>query len=280
MSRRRTQAVVFPFDLFGSAGTAAGAELMGDELQEILADNRAETVTTRARAYTSRVSITEGEFITPAQYQDWRTTGQHMARSALQGDFTLWLTGNHLGALPVYDLLAESTTPILILQLDAHLDIHHFHDCQTEPTHGNFLLHVEGRLPPLVNVGHRDLLLPVEYIERYYRRTIGVSQWVRESQQSLDFLREQIAQAEQVWIDLDCDVLDPSVFPAVSRPVPFGMMPLEVLRVVELIPPAKQRGLLVSEFDPGRDQADRSLSLVMWLVEHLLLRKYEGRLPK
>jgi len=46
----RATAVVFPFDLFGSAGAAAGAELLADELREILADNRRETVTTRARA--------------------------------------------------------------------------------------------------------------------------------------------------------------------------------------------------------------------------------------
>ena len=54
------------------------------------------------------------------------------------------------------DKLGES---VLIVQLDAHLDIHHFRDCTAELSHGNFLLHVEGRLPPLVNAGHRDQLL-------------------------------------------------------------------------------------------------------------------------
>jgi arginase family enzyme len=200
VSRRRARAVVFPFDLFGSAGTAAGAELLADELREILADNRAETVATRARVYTSRLGITEHEFITPADYQDWRTTGQRLAREAVNADFTLWLTGNHLGALPVYDVLGEQSPPPLILQLDAHLDIHHFRDCQTAPTHGNFLLHVAGRRPPVVNVGHRDLLLPVEYIEQHYRRTIGISQWVSERNEVCASLTQAIAQTEQVWL--------------------------------------------------------------------------------
>jgi arginase family enzyme len=202
-----------------------------------------------------------------------------LAREAVNADFTLWLTGNHLGALPVYDVLGEQSPPPLILQLDAHLDIHHFRDCQTAPTHGNFLLHVAGRRPPVVNVGHRDLLLPVEYIEQHYRRTIGISQWVSERNEVCASLTQAIAQTEQVWLDLDCDVLDPSVFPAVARPVPFGLMPQDLLQLVALIPPEKHGGLIVSEFDPGRDPHDRSLALVIWLLEQVLLRKYEGRLP-
>ncbi|MFQ3652492.1 MAG: arginase family protein [Gemmataceae bacterium] len=280
MNRRKTRVVVFPFDLFGSAGCAAGAELIADELREILADNRSETVPTRAQAYTSRVSLTEAAFVTPADYQDWRATGHQLAQEALKSEFTVWLTGNHLGALPVYEVLAQQQEPLpLIVQLDAHLDIHHFRDCEKAPTHGNFLLHLPGPLPPLVNVGHRDLLLPVEYIARYYRRTISVAEWARDSHQVLRLLQAELALARQVWLDLDCDVFEPAVFPALARPVPFGLMPLDILQLVEAIPSEKLAGLIVSEFDPGRDQNDRSLALVTWLLEHLLLRKYEGRLP-
>ena len=30
------------------------------------------------------------------------------------------------------------------------------------------------------------------------------------------------------------------------------------------------------EFDPSRDRNDRSLETLMWLVEYVLLRRYEG----
>jgi len=280
VSRRRTQVVVFPFDLFGSGGTAAGAELIADELREMLADNRAENVVTRARAYNSRVSLTEASFVTPDDYHNWRATGQALAQEASRSaDLTLWLTGNHLGALPLYDVLGQQQAVPLIVQLDAHLDIHHFRDCHTTPTHGNFLLHVQGRLPPVVNVGHRDLLLPLEYIQHYYRRSIGVAEWVRDPQQVLNRLRSDIEPFPRVWLDLDCDVLDPAAFPAVARPVPFGLMPLDVLQLVEAVPAEKLAGLIVSEFDPGRDHNDRSLAILLWFVEYLLLRKYERRLP-
>jgi hypothetical protein len=34
-------------------------------------------------------------------------------------------------------------------------------------------------------------------------------------------------------------------------------------------------GVSVSEFDPGRDRTDQSLSTLVWLVEYLLLKRYE-----
>ena len=173
----RTTAVVFPFDLFGSAGAGAGAALLADELREVLADNRRERVPTRARAYTRHLRLHEFTFETLAAYADWRRQGREAAREALgRGDFLVWLTGNHLGALPVYDELAGPGGGTLVVQLDAHLDVHHFADCSAEPTHGNFLLHCAGPLPPLVNAGHRDLLLPPEYVARHYRRTFSAAE--------------------------------------------------------------------------------------------------------
>jgi len=53
----------------------------------------------------------------------------------------------------------------------AHLDIYNLSDCTPELSHGNFLLHCADPLPPLVNIGHRELLLPDEYVRRFYRAT-------------------------------------------------------------------------------------------------------------
>jgi arginase family enzyme len=129
----RTTAVVFPFDLFGSGGSGAGAALLGDELREVLADTRRERVPTRARAYDGQVRVREFTFETQPAYQDWRGRGRQAVRQGLRrGDFLLWLTGNHLGALPVYDELAEQGGDTLVILFDAHLDFHHFGDCTPE----------------------------------------------------------------------------------------------------------------------------------------------------
>ena len=271
-----TTAVCFPFDLFGSGGTAAGANLLADELREVLADNRRETVPTRARAYTEHVRLRETSFETIEQCAGWRKQGRQLARQALRrDDFLLWLAGNHLGALPVYDELSAQGETVLVVQFDAHLDVHHFRDCTPELSHGNFLLHVAGPLPPLINVGHRDLLLPRDHVGQYFRGAYSAAELALADGPALAALREGAAKVERVYLDLDCDVFDPAFFPAVGQPVPFGLAPLALLRLIEAVPPERLAGLFVSEFLPARDQDDRSLAALVWLIEWLLLRRYE-----
>jgi arginase family enzyme len=193
-----------------------------------------------------------------------------------RGEFLFWITGNHLGALPVYDELARSDDSTLVVQFDAHLDIHNFRDCTTEPSHGNFLLHCEGQLPPLINLGHRDLLLTSDYVERYYRRTFSAPELSIDPDPILGELRKSSHDARRVFIDLDCDVFDPAAFPAVAQPVPFGLDSLLFLRLLDAIWSPNVAGMILSEFDPGRDRNDQSLAMLVWLIEYLLLRRHEA----
>ena len=270
---RKTSAVFFPFDLFGSGGTAAGVNLLADELREILADNARETVPTRADCYSPHVRLEEPDFETLADLADWRETGRRLARAALKrSDFLLWASGNHLGVLPVYDELAGSDA--VMVQFDAHLDIHHFRDCTEELSHGNFLLHCAGPLPRVVNVGHRDLLLPADYVAKTFHAAIPATRLALDPAGVIAELRELTSKTERVFLDLDCDVFDPMFFPAVSQPVPFGPAPAAVLALIDAIWSERIAGLFVSEFDPARDREDRSLATLVWLVEYGLVRKY------
>lgn len=271
----KTHFVFFPFDLFGSAGAGAGVALLADELREILADNRRERVPTRAHCYTNKVRLREFHFETLDAFTDWRRQGRQAVRSVLRpGDFLFWISGNHLGALPVYDELAGDDDT-LIVQFDAHLDIHHFRDCTTELSHGNFLRHCEGTLPPLINLGHRDLLLTSVYIGRYYRRTFSAAELMIDAQPALEELHRASRAARRVFIDVDCDVFDPVAFPAVTQPVPFGLSSALLLRLLDAVWSPNVAGLLLSEFDPGRDRNDQSLATLVWLIEYLLLRRHE-----
>ena len=268
-----TTAVIFPFDLFGSAGSGAGAELIADELREILADNRRERTPTRARAYDGRVRLRPCTFETLPDYQDWRPTARRVVRRVFdRGEFLLWIAGNHLGVLPVYEEVGADT---LVVQLDAHLDIHHFSDCTPELSHGNFLRHCDRPLPAVVNVGHRELLLLPEDIRAYYRAAHPAEALAADMPAVLRQLRQTARRAKRVFLDLDCDVFDPAYFPAVSRPVPFGLSPQQVLAVIDAVWSGRMVGVAVSEFDPGRDRNDQGLATLMWLIERLLLRRYE-----
>src|SRR5947209_7084331 len=105
----KTTALICPFALFGSPGAAQGAELLADALREMLADNRRERRPTRSRAYQPHVRIKELEFADVTAVAGWRDTARVAARQALTaGDFLLWVGGNHLSVLPVYDELAAA----------------------------------------------------------------------------------------------------------------------------------------------------------------------------
>jgi arginase family enzyme len=272
----KTAVICFPFDLFGSSGTAAGAELVADELREILADNRRERVPTRARSYTDKVSIREFKFEKMADYENWRDKCRKAVEAVMEsGEFLLWLAGNHLGALPVYDEIACDRTDSLIVQFDAHLDIHNFADCTKEPSHGNFLRHLHGKVPRIINVGHRDLLLRDEDIREFFERDYPASMLAVNPELALAQLRKASRSAKRVYLDIDCDVFDTAYFPAAAQPVPFGLSPTLLLRFVEAVWSPRVAGVLISEFDPSRDTSDRSLAALMWLLEWLLLKLNE-----
>ena len=81
----KTTAIFFPFDLFGSGGCAAGVGLLADELREVLADNRRESVPTRARAYTDHVKIREASFATTRPRPGCWPRSPTRARSSASG---------------------------------------------------------------------------------------------------------------------------------------------------------------------------------------------------
>jgi arginase family enzyme len=272
----KARAVFFPFDLFGSPGTGAGAQLLADAVREMLADNRREQVPTRARAYQRRVRLDEIAFENLAAYQEWRARGRAAAREILAGDdFLFWVAGNHLGVLPVYEELASLAAGTLVVQFDAHLDVYNLTDCTSELSHGNFLLHGAAPLPPILNLGHRDLLLRPDYVARYYRRTFSAAALALDPEPAVRYLREASAAAGRVFLDVDCDVFDPAYFPALAHPLPLGLSPQLVLRLLDAAWSDRVIGVALSEFDPTRDESDRSLSTLVWLLEYLLLKRFE-----
>jgi agmatinase len=269
MTSRRVTVQVFPFDAFGSAGTAAGAQLLGDVVREILEDAEIESRRTRQSEFPKLITIHEAEFTTLEHYTDWRTTGLEIAGDNIdRGEFTLWLAGNHLGVLPVYESLQPED---VVIQFDAHLDCYNFHDTETELSHGNFMLHASSR-PRVINVGHRDLLMENADIRNYYERVISAEEWLCNPTATLQQLQTFVASASRVWIDIDADVFDPSVCPAVHGPLPFGPSSSAVLQLIAGVWSPNVIGVSISEFDPGRDHKELSLQLFGWLVEWLLVR--------
>jgi arginase family enzyme len=126
-----------------------------------------------------------------------------------------------------------------------------------------------------VNVGHRELLLLPEYVAKHFRLAFPAQALAVDPEPALAKVRQLAGQAERVFLDIDCDVLDSAFFPAQSNPVPFGLSPSQLLRCLDTVWSDRVAGVVISEFDAARDRDDRSLALLMWLLEYLLVRHYE-----
>lgn len=266
-------AVIFPFDLFGSGGTGAGAQLLGDALREAVDDAAVESRPMRTHAFAERLRFEEYPFETIDQVTGWRETGREAAKRLLAaGDFVLWLAGNHLGALPVYEELGPDA---LVIQFDAHLDCYDLHDCTEELCHGNFLLRAGVPLPKIVNIGSRDLFLLPKDVKRSFVKVHPAEGVAANPAGVAADLRKRAAKAKRVWIDIDADAFDPAYCPAVPQPVPFGLTPMQFLPLLDAAWGGNVAGVSISEFDPGRDVRDTSLNLLGWLTERLLLKRCE-----
>jgi agmatinase len=268
-----TQVILFPFDQFGNSGTAAGAELLFDYVTELLDDNSEETRPTRSTSYDTCIGTHEVTFPHMKALQSWKSTGKQTVRHVLKGkQRVLWLGGNHLSVLPVYEELGADT---VVFQFDAHLDVYQLHDVSQHPANGNFLLHADGPLPTIVNVGHRDLFLPRKEIEKTFTVAYSAMDVHRDIDRIAKDLEKRAEKAKRVWIDIDVDAFDPAHAPAVHHPLPCGLSSAQVLRLLEAVFNGNVVGVSFSEFDPGRDTRDTTLNLLGWLIEWILLRWYE-----
>lgn len=270
----KTTIIVCPYAQFGNPGTQRGAELLGDAVRELLDDNRHERRPTRGDAFRDKVRIKELPLDTPAHFESWHKSARGMAKDALDsGDLLIWIGGNHLSVMPLYEELGARSRS-LIVQFDAHLDIYHHDDTKQELSHGNFIRHLHDPRPKVVNIGHRDQFLLAEEIHEHFDAAVGAI--ALDNDRVEKTLAAGIRRADRVAIDIDWDVLDPAYFPAVDDALPFGLSPQQLLRHMQAIWSGKTCAVAFSEFNPSRDDHDRSLQLAVWFVEQVLLWRHEG----
>ncbi|MGL6074119.1 MAG: arginase family protein [Fimbriiglobus sp.] len=265
-------AIIFPFDTFGSAGTGEGAKLLGDVLREAVDEAREEE--SRITKYAKHLEIHEVEFETLETLQNWRETGREYARTAIaENDFTLWLSGNHLGVLPILEELGPKD---LVIQLDAHYDCYDLPSTSESLSHGNFLRELGPNRPKIIHLFSRDLFLQQKPLKQYFDKVHDAADCVTNWKSILDELTIAIRKAKRVWVDVDVDAFDPSFAPAVGHRQPVGMSPAQFIDLVNVSDKSKFAGLSFSEYLPAQDREDTTLTLLAWLTEWLLLKKVQG----
>jgi arginase family enzyme len=186
--------------------------------------------------------------------------------------FVLWLGGNHASVFPVLELLEPET---LVLHFDAHVDIHSFDHTWPTISHGNYWRFLKLPRPQVWHFGHRDLFVVPEQAQQFFQYIYSANDIAQQLTQIIEQLRVQVQTAPRIWIDIDADVFDPSLCPAVQQPLPFGLNSYTFWPLWQAAWSGRVIGVSLSEFDPGRDFRDLSLHMLGWLVESTLLQAGE-----
>lgn len=198
---------------------------------------------------------------------------------ASQGARTLMLGGDHLMTLGALRAHAQVHGPLGLLHFDAHPDAGSGDAWGSPLHHGTWVRQAleEGLLDPkrLVQIGLRaprfdssELVLLTEAGARLW------TPWDLKDPQLASRLQGDLGRVGQgpAYVSIDLDVLDPAYCPAVAEPVPGGLTPMELIKL--LAPLARWSapwvGADLMELAPNHPGGEDSARVAAHLALHLL----------
>ena len=145
----------------------------------------------------------------------------------------VFLGGNHLSFLPVYKAAKEKGYTIVVL--DAHRDYLQ----QNEISHASFINYLSDA--QIVIFGYRDKL-----------NVVAPDNVVLFSLNQLPDFLDYVSKSDNIYLDIDVDVLDPSEFPCTYSKINGGITKLELYNIINLLLP-RIKWLSISEYAPILD---------------------------
>lgn len=187
----------------------------------------------------------------------------------------VFIGGDHSISAPLILACREMYEDITLIHFDAHTDLGEW-DASVTHHHGNVMSRVLHENPKLEirQFGIRGFAgTPFSS-----GRCKTVSQ--TEIDADLDeVIARYIPQGQKCYISLDVDVLDPSIAPGTGTPVPMGMMPQTLLRLLQVVATQNRIvGIDVVELCPSLDRDDMTTSLIFHMLMRLLGWSHERRL--
>jgi agmatinase len=161
------------------------------------------------------------------------------------GKFLTFFGGEHSISIGIIDAFREKYGDLTVLQLDAHADLRD--EYLGSPLNHACSMHRASRTTNLVQVGIRSMDIserPFLDEEKCFfaHEMEGSEHWM---DRSIGLMRDP------VYISLDLDVLDPSVFPSTGTPEPGGMTWYQVIRYLRKVMEARNVvGFDMVEFAP------------------------------
>ena len=179
----------------------------------------------------------------------------------------VFIGGDHSISAPLILACREVHEDITLIHFDAHTDLGEW-DASVTHHHGNVISRVLHENPKLemFQFGIRGFT----GTPQSGGRCQAVSQVEIES--DLDgVIARYIPQERKCYVSIDVDVLDPSVAPGTGTPVPMGIMPQTLLRLLQVVATQNRIvGIDIAELCPSLDRDDMTASLVFHILMRLL----------
>lgn len=191
--------------------------------------------------------------------------GETTAKILKAGKLPCMIGGEHLVTLGAVEQVAKKYPDLHVIQFDAHTDLREDYLGETM-SHATVLRRIwelvgDARIHQFgIRSGERE-----EFV------------WAKEHSDlhkyNFDGLEESIAsmQGHPVYLTIDLDVLDPSVFPGTGTPEAGGVNFLQLLDAIQKVTKLNIVGMDVNELSPTYDQSGMSTALACKVIRELLL---------
>jgi agmatinase len=183
------------------------------------------------------------------------------------GTTPVFIGGDHSISAPLIRACTEVHGEVVIIHLDAHTDMGEW-EVGSEHHHGNVMRRVlhENPATQLLQFGVRGFAgapLGEERCQTITQATI--------EEEFAHVLATRLPKGKKCYISFDVDVLDPSFAPGTGTPVPLGMTPQVLLKLLRSVIEHNQIvGMDVVELSPALDRDDMTTSLVFHILMKVL----------
>jgi agmatinase len=187
--------------------------------------------------------------------------------SQQSGTLPVFIGGDHSISAPLIRACTEVHGEVVIIHLDAHTDMGEW-EVGSEHHHGNVMrrmLH-ENQTTRLLQFGVRGFAgAPLGEVRCETTTQAAIEEDLEH------VLKTQIPKGKKCYITLDVDVLDPAFAPGTGTPVPLGMNPRTLLKLLRAVAENNQIvGMDVVELSPVLDRDDMTTSLVFHILMKVL----------
>jgi arginase family enzyme len=268
---KNTKIICWKFSLFGNEGAESGVEHLYSSLSEIISEYRSDKRYVQ-NEFGKNISIKIYEYTKIEEYINWQKKLYNYYFNTVKNNaFPLFIGGNHLSVLPIYNYHSKTKTKTLILTFDAHIDA--YGSIKENLYHGNYLHHfTKSENIDIIHIGNRELILDKNDANNIIKEIYSMLYIITHGMDHLiNIINEKSIEYDEIHLDIDIDVFDQSNINSTGFPIPFGLEPNLMLKFLSSINSSKVVGISITEYNYLKDSTGSSKNFLTWFIEYCLL---------